>query len=159
LAGIDTKNLIGHLAAWNYFESVKNPTNDAFIKQWHDFIKNPKRVTNDPMEAHYIGFKMWVQAVRQAGTTDVDAVRQAMYGQKVKAPSGFAEVMNTNHHLSKPVMIGEIQANGQFDVVWQTKEAIKADAWSPYLPEDKGKIADWTYPWVCGNCTAPKYTD
>ena len=159
LAGIDTKNLVGHLAAWNYFQSVKNPTNDAFIKQWHDFIKNPKRVTNDPMEAHYIGFKMWVQAVGQAGTTDVDAVRQAMYGQKVKAPSGFVEVMNTNHHLSKPVMIGEIQANGQFDIVWQTKEAIKADAWSPYLPEDKGKIADWTYPWVCGNCAAPKYAD
>jgi len=105
LAGIDTKNLVGHLAAWNYFESVKNPTNDAFIKQWHDFIKNPKRVTNDPMEAHYIGFKMWTQAVRQAGTTDVDAVRQVMYGQKVKAPSGFVEVMNTNQHLSMvPVM-------------------------------------------------------
>ena len=159
LAGIDTKNLVGHLAAWNYFESVKNPTNDAFIKQWHDFIKNPKRVTNDPMEAHYIGFKMWTQAVRQAGTTDVDAVRQAMYGQKVKAPSGFVEVMNTNHHLSKPVMIGEIRPDGQFDVVWQTKEAIKADAWSPYLPEDKGKIADWTYPWVCGNCTEAKFKD
>jgi urea transport system substrate-binding protein len=159
LAGIDTKNLVGHLAAWNYFQSVKNPTNEAFIKQWYDFIKNPKRVTNDPMEAHYIGFKMWKQAVEQAGATDVDAVRQAMYGQKVKAPSGFVEVMNTNHHLSKPVMIGEIQANGQFDVVWQTKDAIKADAWSPYLAEDKGKVADWTYPWVCGNCTSPKYTD
>jgi urea transport system substrate-binding protein len=159
LAGIDTKNLVGHLAAWNYFQSVKNPTNEDFIKQWHDFIKNQKRVTNDPMEAHYIGFKMWTQAVKQAGTTDVDAVRQAMYGQKVKAPSGFVEVMNTNHHLSKPVMIGEIQANGQFDVVWQTKEAIKADAWSPYLPEDKGKVADWSYPWVCGNCTSPKYTN
>jgi urea transport system substrate-binding protein len=159
LAGIDTKNLVGHLAAWNYFESVKNPTNDGFIKQWHDFIKNPKRVTNDPMEAHYIGFKMWAQAVRQAGTTDVDAVRQAMYGQKVKAPSGFVSVMNTNHHLSKPVMIGEIRPDGQFDVVWQTKEPIRADAWSPHLPEDKGKIADWTYPWVCGNCTAAKYTD
>src|SRR5881396_1076597 len=159
LAGIDTKNLVGHLAAWNYFESVKNPTNDGFIKQWHDFIKNPKRVTNDPMEAHYIGFKMWTQAVRQAGTTDVDAVRQAMYGQKVKAPSGFVEVMNTNHHLSKPVMIGEIRPDGQFDVVWQTKEAIKADAWSPHLPEDKGKIADWTYPWVCGNCTEAKFKD
>ncbi len=159
LAGIDTKNLVGHLAAWNYFESVKNPTNDAFIKQWHAFIKNPKRVTNDPMEAHYIGFKMWAHAVEQAGTTDVDAVRQAMYGQKVNAPSGFVAIMNTNHHLSKPVMIGEIQANGQFDVVWQTKEAIKADAWSPYLAEDKGKVADWTYPWVCGNCTSPKYTD
>jgi len=151
LAGLDTKPLLGHLAAWNYFESIKTPANDAFIKEWHDFIKNPKRVTNDPMEAHYIGFKMWTQAVRQAGTTDVDAVRQAMYGQKVKAPSGFVEVMNTNHHLSKPVMIGEIRPDGQFDVVWQTKEAIKADAWSPYLAEDKGKIADWTYPWVCGN--------
>jgi urea transport system substrate-binding protein len=159
LAGIDTKNLVGHLAAWNYFQSVKSPTNEGFIKQWHDFIKNPKRVTNDPMEAHYIGFKMWAHAVEQAGTTDVDAVRQAVYGQKVKAPSGFVEVMNTNHHLSKPVMIGEIQANGQFDIVWQTKETIKADAWSLYLAEDKGKVADWSYPWVCGNCTAPKYTD
>jgi urea transport system substrate-binding protein len=159
LAGIDTKNLVGHLAAWNYFESVKNPTNEAFIKQWHEFIKNPKRVTNDPMEAHYIGFKMWTQAVRQAGTTDVDAVRQAMYGQKVQAPSGFVEVMNTNHHLSKPVMIGEIRPDGQFDVVSATKGVIKADAWSPYLPEDKGKVADWTYPWVCGNCTKPRFQD
>jgi urea transport system substrate-binding protein len=159
LAGIDTKNLVGHLAAWNYFQSVKNPTNEAFIKQWKEYIKSPKRVTNDPMEAHYIGFKMWAQAVRQAGTTDVDAVRQAMYGQKVKAPSGFVSVMNPNHHLSKPVMIGEIRPDGQFDVVWQTKEPIKADAWSPHLPEDKGKVADWTYPWVCGNCTAAKYTD
>jgi urea transport system substrate-binding protein len=157
LSGIDTKNLVGHLAAWNYFESVKNPTNAAFIKQWHTFIKNDKRVTNDPMEATYIGFKMWTQAVEQAGTTDVNAVRQAMYGQKVKAPSGFTAVMNTNHHLSKPVMIGEIQPDGQFEVVWQTKNPIKADAWSPYLPEDKGKVADWTFPWVCGNCTEPKY--
>jgi len=159
LAGIDTKNLVGHLAAWNYFESVKGPTNDAFIKQWHAYIKNDKRVTNDPMEATYIGFKMWTQAVEQAGTTDVNAVRQALYGQKVKAPSGFEAVMNTNHHLSKPVMIGEIQANGQFDIVWQTKAPIKAEAWSSYLAEDKGKVADWTYPWVCGNCTAPKFAD
>jgi urea transport system substrate-binding protein len=159
LAGIDTKNLLGHLAAWNYFESVKNPVNTAFINQWHSFIKNDKRVTNDPMEATYIGFKMWTQAVRQAGTADINAVRQAMYGQKVKAPSGFTAVMNTNHHLSKPVMIGEIKANGQFDIVWQTKGPIKADAWSPFLPEDKGKIADWSYPWVCGNCTAPKFKE
>ena len=159
LAGIDTKNLVGHLAAWNYFESVKNPTNDGFIKQWHDFIKNPKRTTNDPMEATYIGFKMWTHAVEQAGTTDVNAVRQAIYGQKVAAPSGFTAVMNTNHHLSKPVMIGEIRPDAQFDVVWQTKEPIKADAWSPFLAEDKGKVADWTYPWVCGNCTEPKYKD
>jgi len=157
LAGIDTKNLVGHLAAWNYFQSVKNPTNDAFIKQWHAYIKNTKRVTNDPMEAHYIGFKMWAQAVAQAGTTNVDAVRQAMYGQKVKAPGGFESVMNANHHLSKPVMIGEIQANGQFETVWQTKGPIKADAWSPFIPESAKLTADWTFPWVCGNCTEPKY--
>jgi len=157
LAGIDTKPLLGHLAAWNYFQSVKNPTNDAFIKQWHAFIKNPKRVTNDPMEAHYIGFQMWVQAVKQASSTNVDAVRQAMYGQKVKSPSGYDVVMHTNHHLSKPVMIGEIKGDGQFSIVWQTKGPIVAEAWSPHIAENKGKVANWSYPWVCGNCTSPKY--
>lgn len=157
LAGLDTAPLVGHLAAWNYFMSVDTPKNAEFIKQWHAFIKDPKRVTNDPMEAHYIGFKMWTQAVQQAGTTDVDAVRQAMYGQKVKAPSGFESVMNVNHHLSKPVLIGEIQANGQFDIVWRTEGPIVGDAWSDYIPESKKLTADWTYPWVCGNCEKPKY--
>ena len=157
LAGIDTKNLVGHLAAWNYFQSVKAPVNDGFIKQWRGFIKNEKRVTNDPMEATYIGFKMWTQAVAQAGTTEVNAVRQAMYGQKVKAPGGFDSTMNTNHHLSKPVLIGEIKADGQFSIVWQTKGPIKADAWSPFIPESAKLTADWTYPWVCGNCTEPKF--
>jgi urea transport system substrate-binding protein len=157
LAGIDTKNLVGHLAAWNYFQSVKNPVNDAFIKQWKTFIKNEKRVTNDPMEATYIGFKMWTQAVMQAGSTDVDAVRQAMYGQKVKAPSGFTAVMNTNHHLSKPVYIGEIRPDGQFNIVWKTKGPVKAEAWSKYIPESAKLTADWTYPWVCGNCEKPKF--
>src|SRR5580693_1565374 len=126
LAGIDTKPLVGQLAAWNYFESVKNPVNDDFIKEWHAYIKNDKRVTNDPMEAHIIGFQMWVQAVEQANTTNVDAVLQAMIGQKVMSPSGFEIVMNTNHHLSKPVMIGEVQGNGQFQIVWQTKGPIRA---------------------------------
>ncbi len=158
LAGIDTKNLVGHLAAWNYFQSVKAPVNDAFIKQWKTFIKNDKRVTNDPMEATYIGFKMWTQAVQQAGTTNIDAVRQALYGQRVAAPSGFEAVMNTNHHLSKPVLIGEIQANGQFEIVWQTKGPVKADAWSKYIPESAKLTADWTYPWVCGNCEKPKFS-
>ncbi|HEY0833044.1 MAG TPA: urea ABC transporter substrate-binding protein [Azospirillum sp.] len=157
LAGIDTKNLVGHLAAWNYFQSVDVAENDAFIKQWKTFIKNDKRVTNDPMEATYIGFKMWSQAVMQAGSTDVDAVRQAMYGQKVRSPSGYDIAMNTNHHLSKPVMIGEIQGNGQFQIVWQTKGPIKADAWSPFIPESAKLTADWTFPWVCGNCTEPKF--
>lgn len=159
LAGIDTRNLVGHLAAWNYFQSMKNPVNDAFIQQWKTFIKNPKRVTNDPMEATYIGFKMWTQAVRQAGTTNVDAVRQAMYGQKVMAPSGFESVMHTNHHISKPVVIGEIRADGQFDVVWQTKGPVRADAWSPFIPESAKLKADWTFPWVCGNCAEAKFKD
>ena len=157
LSGFDTSNLVGHLAAWNYFMSVDSAENEVFIKKWHKYIRDKKRVTNDPMEAHYIGFKMWAQAVRQAGTTDIDAVRQAMYGQKVTALSGYDVVMNTNHHLSKPVMIGEIQADGQFDVVWQTDEAIKADAWSPFIPASAKLPADWSYPWVCGNCKKPRY--
>ena len=127
------------------------------MKEWKSFIKNDKRVTNDPMEAHYIGFKMWAQAVQQAGSTNVDAVRQAMYGQKVKSPSGYEIVMNTNHHLSKPVMIGEIKADGQFQIVWQTKGPIVADAWSPFIAENKGKVANWTFPYVCGNCTTPRF--
>ncbi len=157
LSGIDTKPLVGHLAAWNYFMSVKNPTNAAFIKKWHAFIKNKKRVTNDPMEATYIGFNMWVQAVEQANTTNVDAVIQAMYGQKVRSLSGYIVTMNTNHHLSKPVMIGEIQPNGQFEVVWQTKGPVKGDAWSNYIPASAKLTADWTYPWVCGNCQKPRF--
>ena len=157
LSGIDTSDLVGHLAAWNYFMSVDTPENDEFIAAWHDFIKNENRVTNDPMEAHYIGFKMWVQAVEQAGTTDVDAVRQAMYGQKVKNLTGGTAVMNTNHHLSKPVLIGEIQEDGQFETVWETDDVVVGDAWSDYIPESAKLTADWTYPWVCGNCESPKF--
>ncbi len=159
LAGLDTKPLVGHLAAWNYFMSVDTPENAAFIKKWQAYIKDKKRVTNDPMEAHYIGFKMWTQAVLQAGTTDVDAVRQAMYGQKVKNLTGGVAVMNTNHHLSKPVLIGEIQADGQFDVVWRTDGVVKGDAWSNFIPESAKLTADWTYPWVCGNCEKPRFKD
>ena len=118
LAGIDTAPLVGHLAAWNYFQSVESDANTAFIEKWHAFIGDESRVTNDPMEATYIGFNMWKQAVEQAGTTDVDAVRQAMYGQKVANLTGGTAVMNTNHHLSKPVLIGEVQDDGQFDIVW-----------------------------------------
>lgn len=157
LSGFDTKPLVGHLAAWNYFMSVDTPENKAFIKKWHAFTKDTKRVTNDPMEAHYIGFNMWVQAVKQAGSTNVDAVRQAMYGQKFKNLAGGMAVMNTNHHLSKPVLIGEIQENGQFDTVWATKGEVKGDAWSNFIPESAKLTADWTYPWVCGNCEKPKF--
>jgi len=157
LAGLDTKPLVGHLAAWNYFQSVESPENAEFIKTWKAFIKDDKRVTNDPMEATYIGFKMWTQAVEQAGTTDVNAVRQAMYGQKVKNLTGGVAVMNVNHHLSKPVLIGEIQEDGQFETVWNTDGVVVGDAWSDFIPESAKLTADWTYPYVCGNCEKPKF--
>jgi urea transport system substrate-binding protein len=151
LAGIDTKPLLGHLAAWNYFQSVKNPTNEAFIKGWQAFTKNPKRVTNDPMEAHVIGFNMWIEAVKKAGTTDPDKVIDAMIGITVPNLSGGYSAMMPNHHITKPVLIGEIQGNGQFDTVWQTPGLVVAEEWSPYLPDSKDLIADWRKPMNCGN--------
>ncbi|MCA3363932.1 MAG: urea ABC transporter substrate-binding protein [Roseomonas sp.] len=139
LAGIDTKPLVGHLAAWNYFMSVNSPANTEFKNQWQAFIKNPRRVTNDPMEATLVGFKMWAQAVAKAGTTAVDPVREAMYGQKVDAPCGYTLEMHRNHHLSKPVMIGEVMENGQFNIVWRTPGPIIAENWSPFIPENASR--------------------
>ena len=139
LAGIDTRPLVGHLAAWNYFMSVQSPANREFVAGWHRFIGNPRRVTNDPMEATAVGFKMWAQAVTQARTTAVDAVREAMYGQKVDAPCGYTLEMHRNHHLSKPVMIGEVQADGQFNIVWRTPGPIVAENWSPFIPENANR--------------------
>ena len=159
LLGMDARPLAGHLAAWNYSHSVKSPENEAFIKMWKQFTGGKDEMTNDPMEATFIGFRMWTQAVVQAGTTDVNAVRQAMYGQRVKAPSGFDEVMNTNHLLSKPVMIGKIDAAGNFEVIWQSINLVRADAWSKYLPENAGRTADWTFPWVCGGCVEPTFKE
>jgi urea transport system substrate-binding protein len=151
LSGIDTKPLVGHLAAWNYFQSVDNKTNDKFIKAWKSFIKNKKRVTNDPMEATYIGFKMWVKAVEKAGTTNVNKVEQAMIGIKVPNLTGGTSTMLKNHHLTKPVLIGEIQDDGQFEVVWQTDGLVAGDAWSDHLTGSKDIISDWTKPVKCGN--------
>jgi urea transport system substrate-binding protein len=151
LAGIDTKPLVGHLAAWNYFQSVKTPINAEFIKEWKAFTKNPKRVTNDPMEAHVIGFNMWVEAVKKAGTTDPDAVIDAIIGVSVPNLTGGYSTMMPNHHITKPVLIGEIQADGQFDVVSRTPGLVVGDEWSDYLPDSKDLIADWRKPMNCGN--------
>jgi urea transport system substrate-binding protein len=151
LSGFDTKPLVGHLAAWNYFQSVESDENDEFIAAWKKFIKDDKRVTNDPMEATYIGFKMWAKAVEKVGTTDVDAVEQAMIGVAVPNLTGGTAVMNANHHLSKPVLIGEIQEDGQFEVVWETPDTVIGDAWSDFLPSSKNLISDWTPPVSCGN--------
>jgi urea transport system substrate-binding protein len=150
LAGIDTKPLVGHLAAWNYFMSEKSPVNAEWIKKWHAFTKNPKRTFNDPMEAHVIGFQMWVKAVEKAKTTDVNKVTDAMIGIEVPNLTGGTAKMLANHHLTKPVLIGEVRADGQFDTVWQTKGLVPGDAWSDFLPGSKDIEADWVT-LKCGN--------
>ncbi|SDN77360.1 urea transport system substrate-binding protein [Lutimaribacter pacificus] len=142
LSGLDTANLVGHLAAWNYFMSADTPANAEFIEAWHSFIGDDARVTNDPMEAHYIGFNMWVNAVTAAETTDVDAVREAMWGQEFPNLTGGTAVMGTNHHLAKPVLIGEILADGQFDIISET-DPVPGDAWTDFLPESAVLTSDW----------------
>ena len=151
LSGMDTKPLVGHLAAWNYFMSIDSTKNAAFINQWHEYTKNPKRTTNDPMEAHYIGFNMWVKAVEKAGTTDSAAVQKAIIGVEFPNLTGGTSKMLPNHHISKPVLIGEIQDDGQLMTVWQTNKLVDGDALSDFLPESKPIIADWTSPINCGN--------
>jgi urea transport system substrate-binding protein len=150
LAGIDTKPLIGHLAAWNYFESIDTPANKEFIAKWQAFTHNPKRVTNDPMEAHYIGFNMWVKAVEKAGTTDPDKVIEALPGTEAPNLTGGVSTLLPNHHITKPVYIGEIRGDGQFDVVWKTDSLVPGAAWSPYLEGSKDLVADWVK-LKCGN--------
>ncbi|RLW56086.1 MAG: urea ABC transporter substrate-binding protein [gamma proteobacterium symbiont of Stewartia floridana] len=151
LSGIDTKPLVGHLAAWNYFMSVDSEANEEFITAWKSFIKDDKRVTNDPMEAHYIGFNMWVKAVEKAGTTDPEAVQEAIIGVAVPNLTGGLSAMMPNHHVTKPVLIGEIQEDGQFEVVWETSGLVAGDAWSDFLPDSKDIISDWRAPLACGN--------
>lgn len=151
LSGIDTEPLLGHLAAWNYFQSVDAEINEQFIDTWHAFIGDEDRVTNDPMEAHFIGFNMWAEAVEIAGTTEVDAVREAIYGVTVPNLSGGYSTMLPNHHITKPVLIGEIQDDGQFEIVWRTGGNVMGDAWSNFLPGSKDLIADWIAPVSCGN--------
>ncbi|MBB6342246.1 urea transport system substrate-binding protein [Pseudomonas fluvialis] len=146
LRGIDTKPLVGQLAAWNYFQSVENPVNTEFVTKWKAYAKAKNlpnyqtAVTNDPMEATYVGINMWAQAVTKAGTTDVDKVRDALAGQTFAAPSGYTLTMDkTNHHLHKPVMIGEVQDDGQFSIVWQTEGPLRAQPWSPFIPGNDKK--------------------
>jgi urea transport system substrate-binding protein len=150
LSGLDTKPLVGHLAAWNYFESISSPANSAFIKQWKTFIKKADRTTNDPMEAHYIGFNLWVKAVEKAKSTSVDAVLAALPGLETPNLTGGVARMLPNHHITKPVYIGEVRADGQFDVVWKTTTTVPGDAWSDYLPVSQDTEADWVK-LKCGN--------
>jgi urea transport system substrate-binding protein len=150
LAGIDTKPLLGHLAAWNYFQSIDTPANKEFIAKWKAFTKNDRRVTNDPMEAHVIGFNMWVKAVEKAGTVDPDKVIDALPGTEAPNLTGGVSKMLANHHITKPVFIGEIKADGQFDVVWKTEGLVAGDAWSKELEGSRDLVADWVT-LKCGN--------
>jgi len=150
LAGIDTKPLVGHLAAWNYFESIKSPANAEFTKKWKEYTKNPKRVTNDPMEAHVVGFAMWVKAVEKAKSTDPDKVIDALPGIEASNLTGGISKMLPNHHITKPVFIGEVRGDGQFDVVWKTEGLVPGDAWSKELDGSKDLVGDWVDK-KCGN--------
>mgnify|MGYP000002912189 CR=1 FL=1 len=156
LTGIDTAPLVGHLAAWNYFMSVDTDANYDFIDAWIDYTGDEMAVTNDPMEAHYIGFNMWTEAVRKAGTTEVDAVKDAIIGVSVPNLSGGYAAMMPNHHITKPVLIGEIQDNGQFSIVWETPSTVAGDAWSDYLEGSQDLISDWRKPMECGNYNVVK---
>jgi urea transport system substrate-binding protein len=151
LSGLDTKPLVGHLAAWNYFMSMDEDVNHEFIAKWKSFIKDDNRVTNDPMEAHYIGFNMWIKAVEKAGTTEANAVQDAIIGVTTPNLSGGVSAMMPNHHITKPVLIGEIQSDGQFETVWSTSGLVAGDAWSDFLPGSKDLVADWRGPLSCGN--------
>ncbi|AEV37471.1 ABC transporter, urea, substrate-binding, UrtA [Pseudovibrio sp. FO-BEG1] len=151
LAGLDTAPLVGHLAAWNYFQSVDTEINSEFIETWQAYTGDEDRVTNDPMEAHFIGFNMWVKAVEKAGSTDVDSVIDEIVGVSVPNLSGGHSTMMPNHHITKPVLIGEIQEDGQFDIVDETDGLVAGDAWSDYLPKSSKLIADWRKPLSCGN--------
>ena len=150
LSGLDTKPLVGHLAAWNYFMSIHSPANKEWIKKWHAYVKNDKRTFNDPMEAHVIGFNLWVQAVKKAGTTDTTKVIDALPGLETPNLTGGVAKLLPNHHITKPVYIGEVRADGQFDVVWQTQGEVPGDAWSDYLPGSRDIEADWVT-LKCGN--------
>ena len=151
LAGLDAKPLVGHLAAWNYFQTIDTPDNKEYIEKWRAFTKNPKRTFNDPMEAHVIGFHMWVKAVEKAGSFDPDKVIDAMIGVTVPNLTGGYATMMPNHHLTKPVFIGEIQADGLINPVWNTPGTVVAQEWSPYLEGSRDLIADWRKPMSCGN--------
>ncbi|PAV25774.1 urea ABC transporter substrate-binding protein [Tamilnaduibacter salinus] len=156
LSGIDTGPLVGHLAAWNYFMSVPTDANYDFIDQWIEYNDDDTVVTNDPMEAHYIGFNMWTQAVEKAGTTEVEAVKDAIIGVSVPNLTGGIATMMPNHHTTKPVLIGEIQDNGQFATVSRTPGAVAGDAWSDYLEGSRDLISDWRAPMKCGNYNVVK---
>lgn len=136
--------LVGHLASWNYFQTVESPENEKWVADFKaEFGED--RVTNDPMEAAYIMVYLWKQAVEAAGSFDIPEVRAAAYGQEMAAPGGPV-TMNTNHHLSKTVRLGEVMDDGLFNIVWETDGPVDPEPWNQFVPDTIGFACDWSDP-------------
>lgn len=139
---MNKKNMVGHFVAQNYFMSLNNAQNKQFIGKYQRWARQNKidnMITNSPMVSTHLGIKMWAKAVQQAGTTNVAAVKQKLNGMTISSPSGYVLKIDNKNHLKKPVMIGRINANGQFDIVYKTKP-VAAQPWSPYIMEQNGII-------------------
>ncbi|MFM7572895.1 MAG: urea ABC transporter substrate-binding protein [Snowella sp.] len=140
---IGVEYLLGQYAAWNYFQTVKSPANEKFVKAFKAKY-GENRVTNDPAEAAYIAVYLWKQAVEKAGVADdLDKVRLAAIGQELDAPNGPVK-MYPNHHISKTVRIGEVNKDALFDIVWATEGPVVPIPWNQFVPETKGYSCDWT---------------
>ncbi|MDQ3701014.1 MAG: urea ABC transporter substrate-binding protein, partial [Chloroflexota bacterium] len=127
--GIGAANMIGHLASWNYYQTTDTPTNKKFVEAYKAKF-GANRVTDDPIEAAYIGVYLWAKAVEKAGSTDVEKVKTAAKGLEFAAPEGTVKIHATNQHISKPVRIGKVRADGLFDEVWSTGKPVDPD---PFL--------------------------
>jgi urea transport system substrate-binding protein len=147
LPALRHSKISGNFVAWNYLHAFDTPENRAFIAEWRRYAKNSEAMTNDPMEATWIGFNLWAAAVEAAGVTDIDKVRAALGGRRITAPSGFTVQMDAaTHHLFKPVMIGRITDDGRIVPVSVTEGLVPPDPWSPWLAGagPSGKEAAWT---------------
>lgn len=137
MPALKERNLIGHMVAWNYLHAMDTPENNAFIAEWRQFTGDPAAMTNDPMEASWIGFRLWTDAVTAAGTTDVEAVRKALAGRSVRAPCGFDVRLDAeNQHLHKPAVIGRMDEKNFIWPVWVSPTLIAPEPWSQWLPEN-----------------------
>jgi urea transport system substrate-binding protein len=142
---IGKEYLLGHYAAWNYFQTVDTPENKKFVEAFKAKY-GEDRVTNDPMEAAYIMVYLWKQAVEKAGTADdLEKVRAAAIAQEMNAPEGKVK-MAVNHHISKTVRIGEVRDDGLFDIVWSSNGPVEPVPWNQFVPDTKGYACDWTDP-------------
>jgi urea transport system substrate-binding protein len=148
LRSMETEKLVGHLACWNYFQSIDTPENKAFVAAFKAYCSSHKlpggsdRVVDDPIEGAYFGVYVWKAAVEKAGSFDIEKVIPNVLGQKFMAPGGAKQMDAMNHHTWKPVLVGSIKADGQFDIIWKTPGLVKPDSFSPFLhgPDELKKL-------------------